>query len=917
MQPEASFGRRLQQLRKSRDLSIAELARHVGCSASTLRKLEIDARRPSRQVAERLAEALQLSSGEHDTFLARARGLVVTERLTETAGSAAGGPDAAHPVSTLPVQRERLIGRERELVHVRALLLRDDVGLVTLTGTGGIGKTRLALAVAAELQNHYADGVFWVDLAPIRDRALVPATIGTALGLRATGEHDLHERLRTYVRSRHLLLLLDNFEQVVAAASIVADLLTTAPRLSVLATSRVRLRLTHEREVMVPPLALPDLRAVPAPTDLARVAAVELFLARAQATNAAVRLTEETAPTLAALCVRLDGLPLALELAAVRSRVFAPRVLLERLTSRLALLTGGARDLPARQQTLRDTIAWSYNLLDAPAQNVFARVAVFVSGWTMEACEALCCADGEIEAGVTDQLQVLIDNSLVRRVVGATGEPRFAMLETIREYALERLHASGEHSALARRHAAYFLDVAEAAAHDLLGPQHDEAVRRLEAEYDNLRAALRTAITHQDSGLALGLSAALWTFWDQRGWVGEGLRWVSEALLIDDPAPRALRATALHGAGWLAFRLHQYPSALALHEESLALRRDLGDHHGVADSLRSVGAVAEATGDTCRAEALAEESLALYRRLGDAAGIGRALNNLATAAEAHNNFGHAIELYEECIAIFQRLGDSGNTATSMNNLAWAQYQIGHFERAAALAEATLALRRSIQDPVRVAQALLLAGRIAHARGHIELAAVRYAEFEALARTHGDDVAAFTPTSALGDLAVERCDYERALSLYEESLGRARRLGESRIIAEILRGMGWLAHERGEPGAALEWYTQSLACYRDNREQVGQGRLVADLACLQVRQGQFVSSARLFGAAQQSLERLGATVGVRQQRFDDDLALVRLHLDPASFESAWAAGQGMTLEQAVAEALETLRAGAAASARPGT
>jgi predicted ATPase len=465
--------------------------------------------------------------------------------------------------TNLPAQPTPLIGREREVADVTALLRRGDVRLVTLTGPGGTGKTRLGFQIAAELLDDFAEGTYFVDLAPISDPDLVASVIAQTLGARETGGRPLVELLNTYLREKHLLLLLDNFEQVLSAAPLVAGLLAAAPRLKVLVTSREVLHLRSEKEFPVPPLELPDPQHPKEIETLSQYAAVQLFIARALDVKPDFAVTNQNAPALAEVCARLDGLPLALELAAARIKLFSPEALLARLNSRLAVLTGGPRDLPERQQTLRNTIEWSYNLLDAGEQTLFRRLSIFVGGCTGDAVEAVCNPDGDLPLEVIDRLAALLDKSLLKQLEGSDGAPRFMMLETIREYALERLAASGETEVLRRRHAECFLALAETAEPQFHGSDQRLWLDRIEIEHDNLRAALAWSLEGQRatpqspddqlrSALGLRLAAALWQFWDRRGYAPEGRRWLERTLAADRGTATPGRLKALVVASMLA-----------------------------------------------------------------------------------------------------------------------------------------------------------------------------------------------------------------------------------------------------------------------------------------------------------------------------------------------------------------------------
>ncbi|HEX5963529.1 MAG TPA: adenylate/guanylate cyclase domain-containing protein, partial [Gemmatimonadales bacterium] len=617
-------------------------------------------------------------------------------------------PDAFPPLRTLetrphnlPIQATPFLGREREVTEVVALLRSADARLVTLTGPGGTGKTRLALQAAAELLDAFPDGVFFVPLAALRDPELVPSAIASALGLRDQAGQTPAQAVREALAGKRLLLVLDNVEQVAASAPFVGELLAAAPDLEVLATSRLPLRLRAEREYPVTPLALPPANGMP-PEQFLQYEAVRLFVERAQAVRAGFTLTPEIAPAVAEITRRLDGLPLAIELAAARVRLLPPAALLARLEKRLPLLIGGPRDAPARQQTLRDAIAWSYDLLTADEQALFRRLSIFAGGFSLEAAEAVANPGGELD--VLDGVDRLSEHSLLRPVAGPAGEPRFTMLETIREYGLERLEQGGEAETTRRAHTEFFLALVEGAEPKLTSPEQLVWLERLEAEHDNLRAALDWALV-RDSQMALRLAGGLAWFWFFRGYLREGRGWLERTLAASgDPGP--LHAEALAAAGRLARHLGDYGGAIALLERSLELARSFQDRRVEALALHELGALAGlAEGDAAREAALTEASLALWRELGDSWGIARTLNNLGYEAYLQGDLDRAVSLLDEGVTLARVAGDRsvlGYILDSRGVVAEAQ---GELARATDLYQEALTLADQVGNPLVEAYAL--------------------------------------------------------------------------------------------------------------------------------------------------------------------------------------------------------------------
>ena len=624
------------------------------------------------------------------------------------------------PVETrptnLPVQRTGFVGREKEVAAAKELLLRPDVRLVTVTGPGGIGKTRLAVQVASGLIEPFPGGTHFIALSSISDPGLVASVIVETLGIREARAQSpleiLRENLQGSLRAP-MLLLLDNFEHLVQAAPIVAELLAMGPNLKIMVTSRAALHLYGEHEFPVPPLAMPDSLTMAPAEVLSQYPAIALFLQRAVAVKPDFELNRENAPAVAEICARLDGLPLAIELAAARVKVLSPASMRTRLTSRLQLLTGGARDMPQRQQTLRGAIDWSHDLLSPAEQKLFRRLSVFVGGCTLEGAEAVCDTKGDLDLDLLDGMASMVDKSLAQQVEQAEGESRFVMLETIREYALEKLEASGEEGLSKRAHAAYCLVLAEEEATEQSGAEAAEWLERFAVEHDNFRAGLDWLTETGDAEWGLRLGAALFRFWEMREYFAEGRGRLGKLLkLAGAAAPTKARARALFAAGVLAGEQGDYASADALIRESLDIARQLGDKQGAAVSLNALAVIARDRGDVPVARSLFEESLVLWRELGDQKAVARSLSNLANIVKLQGDNARARSLYAECLSIFQGLGDRTGVAWSMNYQGDVARDQGDSAAARTLYEQGLAIFRELGDRWGIAGTLADLGSLA-------------------------------------------------------------------------------------------------------------------------------------------------------------------------------------------------------------
>jgi predicted ATPase/DNA-binding XRE family transcriptional regulator len=697
MDGDTSFGQSLKQRRKELDLTQADLARQVGCAVITLQKIEAGTRRPSNQIARRMAHALALEADELTAFVRLARAAL------------------HHSPTNIPTPLTPLIGRAADVAAVDELLLRPSMRLLTLVGPPGIGKTRLAIHAVTELLDdtsplppqrerglrgagQFRDGITFVALAPISAPALVAAAIARTLGVKESAGQTVVEGLKYALRPRHTLLLLDNFEQVVAAAPLIAELLAAAPGLKVLVTSRTPLHITGEHQYAVPPLALPNPNAVQDIATLMHTAAVDLFVQRAQAVQADFVLSDTNARDIAEICARLDGLPLAIELAAARIKLFTPHTLLARLDQRFAVLTDGPCDLPARQQTLRNAVAWSYELLTEGEQALFRRLGVFVGGWTIEAAETVCggsdAADptpiSQLPTPILDGLAALLDQSLLRQKSDSASEARFTMLETIREYAIEQLETSGEADALRQRHTDYFLTLVEAAEPEFYGPDQWTWLARLEVEHDNLRAALTWSHAAPDGAeREVRLVGALGDFWFDRGALNEARVWIEQALARHHSVSPLAQAMLFRAAAGLAFHENDNPRAIAFEEQALLLWRQFGDRLQIADSLDRLGRVTRIFGDLDRSRVAVEEALQLFREVGVPSRIAGALLAQGDIAFDLGDYTLATTLFQEGLALARQHADPDYAAVALLTLARVARAEGDYAQAVALYEESL------------------------------------------------------------------------------------------------------------------------------------------------------------------------------------------------------------------------------------
>ena len=769
----------------------------------------------------------------------------------------------------LPFQPTSLIGREPEVAEISTLLEQPEMRLLTLLGPGGIGKTRLAIAVATRMRSFFVGGTCFVGLAALNDPEMVMSTIARELGLKDSGNRPPREQVLAFVGEQRFLLVLDNFEQIVAAAQELEELLADCPRLSILVTSRAVLHLSAEQVVPVTPLALPSL-STSDNEDIAKSAAVTLFVQRAHTILPSFQLTPVNARAIAEVCVRLDGLPLAIELAAARVKLLPPQVLLARLSQRLQVLTGGPRSLPVRQQTLRSTIQWSYDLLEPQEQALFHLLSVFVGGWTLEAAEALCQGVGQADLDVLNSLSALLDNSLIQSSEEEAEEPRFLMLQTVREFGLERLTASGELERTRVAHAHYFLALAEQAEPELHGSNQARWLARLEHEHDNLREALEWALEKgrdkqvtERVEIGMRLSAALKQFWLILGHYREARTFLERALALSEGVHPAVRARV----------------------------------------LRAIASVADFQGDIDRIEVVAKLSLVLSRELDDTCGIAESLGALAAAAWLRGKIVEAVSLHEEQVRLLRQVGEPGEIADALFDWAEQVSSLGEYARGQALFEEALALFRQAGNELWVGGTLVhSAAWLWFMQGDLATMRQRLQEGQALIIRVGDRARSAECLWVAALLALSEGEPERASSLAQESLSIYREMGDPWYSAWLLHLLGRIEVQRGDMPASRTYYQQSLVLNQHVGEKWMTPFNLEGLAGVVASQGAPRWAAQLWGAAEALREAIHVPrLPVDRLGYEEAVAAARAHLGEEAFAAAWQEGWKMKLEQVIDEA----------------
>lgn len=835
------FGVLLRQLRLAIGLTQEALAERAGVSVKAISGLErAPGRLPRLDTVAMLADALVLDPATRADFLAAARPTTLTPTVPAY---------ALRALHALPRSLTPLIGRDEIATTIVDCIRRGETQLFTLTGPGGVGKTRLAIEVATRLADDFADGATFVDLTSLRDPNLVLPTIALRLGLDEREQGSLRERLFVMLRAKHILLLLDNLEHLITAWVDVLDLTKANPGLTILATSRIALRVRGEREYRITPLnvAVED----NAPASATQSAAVALFLERAQAVGVTLESTATVTEVVAQICRRLDGLPLGIELAAAWTRLLPLPTLLTRLEHRLPLLVAGPYDLPTRQRTMRDAIAWSYDLLTPSEQRLFRCLAIFAGGCTPESVESIC-TDEAAGAAVLDALATLVDKSLLQRQVGEVtplNAPRLTFLETIREYGLEQLAENGEAERIHHRHAAYYLALGETAESALSRPNGRTWIARLQEEHGNLRVALAWLIEHGEGVLALRLSGALGRFWSEQGHLSEGRSWLSATLTMpveSTTTSTRARGKALTAAALLAIEQAAHDEAMDYCAQAVALARDGATHQGLIVALNAWGLVAQKRGEYPQAIQCHEEAYTLAEGLDDQGGMAAALTGLAYATAFAGDAALASTLSERSVAIFRQIGDLRGLADALVGAATHATFVADYARAERLSTEGLDCFRKLGDTGRMSEALWVLGVTAQFQGQQAHARSLFEECAALCRVRGDEHGTVQPLTALGRMALHDGDHQRARTMLQETLGILQRYDNpwGRAMSLALLAHVELATNKIEQAQLL--LTESIRLHQTIGNPLFLPWCMEGLAGVAAARGDWGQSARLCG-----------------------------------------------------------------------
>ena len=802
-------------------------------------------------------------------------------------------------LNNLPVQLTSFVGRNTEIIEIKNLL--SKVRLLTLIGPGGTGKTRLAIQAASDIVNEFENGIFFIPLASVNDPKVVAQTIAQSLEVKVPGEQSAIESLKLYLKGKQMLLILDNYEQILSSAVLISELLASCSKLKVLVTSRAPLHISGEQEFPVPPLSLPDLKEGPSLDILSQIEAIKLFVQRAQAVKHDFKLDFNNASTVADICIRLDGLPLAIELAAARIKLLSPEDMLPRLENSLKLLVGGPQDLPNRQQTLKGAIEWSYDLLNEDEKKLFRRLAVFTGGFNLKAAEDVCNAPNDMGIDILEGIASLVNKSLVKQ----SDQSRFLMLETIREFALENLNKCGELENCKNVHRDLFLKFSEEAETQLKGSHQKDWLEKLDKEHDNLRIAFDWTLNKDDINTGMRFGASLWRYWLIHGFLTEGRERLANLLTKSNSSlDPEIRAKVLNGAGILAQNQADYPAAQSFFEESLSIHRKRGNKQGIAGLLNNLGWIAWRLGNYAEAKSLSKEGLILHKEMNNNAGIATSLNNLGFVAHHQGDYAAAQSSHYESLMIRRKLDNKRSIAFSLSNLGWALQKQCKYDQASEKHKEALALLQELGDKqlfafaVNILAEMLLEQRnFDHARKMIEKQSLP------IVKEIGSKYGITFALTTLGDIMLQKENYNEAKKIHEENLEMRKETKEKWCIAQSLHRLGEVFRYKNKYNDALIFYKESLVLRGEMEDKMGIVECLESLAHVACKQNKLTQSLELLNSAKILRKFMNAPLSPRLQLgYENTLNAIQAGLEKQKFEEILSQSRSMTLDQTITFAL---------------
>ncbi len=802
-------------------------------------------------------------------------------------------------LNNLPVQLTSFVGREVEIIEIKNLL--NKVRMLTLTGPGGTGKTRLAIQAATDLFDDFKNGIFFIPLASVHDPKVTASTIAQSLEVKVSGEQSAVESLKLYLKEKQMLLILDNYEQILSAAVLISELLASCSKLKVLVTSRAPLHISGEQEFPVLPLSLPDLKEESSFDILSQIEAIKLFVQRAQAVKPDFKLDFNNASTVADICIRLDGLPLAIELAAARIKLLTPEDMLPRLENSLKLLVGGPQDLPNRQQTLKGAIEWSYDLLNEDEKKLFRRLAVFTAGCTLEAAEAVCNTSNDMAIDILEGIASLVNKSLVKQ----SDQSRFLMLETIREFALENLNKYGELENCKNVHRDLFLKFSEEAEIQLKGSHQKDWLKKLDREHDNLRNAFDWSLKKDDINTGMRFGASLWRYWLIHGFLNEGRERLANLLAKSNSSvDPEIQAKVLNGAGILAQNQADYPAAQSFFEESLSIHRKRGNKQGIAGLLNNLGWLAWRLGNYAEAKSLSKEGLILHKEMNNNAGIATSLNNLGFVAHHQGDYAAAQSSHYESLMIRRKLDNKRSVAFSLSNLGWALQKQCKYDQASEKHKEALALLQELGDKQLfafavniLAEMLLEQCNFDHARKLIEKQSLP------IVKEIGSKYGITFALTTLGDIMLQQENYNEAKKIHEENLEMRKETKDKWCIAQSLHRLGEVFRYQNNYNDALIFYKESLALRGEIEDKMGVVECLESLAHMVCKQNKLSQSLQLLNSAEVLRKIMNAPLSpCLEPDYKNTFNFIQAGLEKQQFNEILSQNRNMTIDQTITFAL---------------